>query len=82
VEQESKRRGPAIHTKFPSLSDLADLSEVQVVHAHSDFAAFAKKQYWCLDKDWAARRQSLLLDALSVCGSTQNESGPAGERCA
>jgi hypothetical protein len=77
VEQESKRvEAHQFAAKFPLLGDLAfDLSEEFKSSMRTlDSPLFAKKQYWCLDKDWAARRQSLLLDALKrVCGSTQNE---------
>jgi hypothetical protein len=37
-----------------------------------------EEQYWCLDKDWAARRQSRCW-MRSACPATQNrDDGPAG----
>jgi hypothetical protein len=82
LEQESKRVEAQISPAAVPLpgDPLWTLSE-EFSRPCTLHPARAKKQYWCLDKDWAARRRLLLLDALKRCSVAPHlkRFGPAGE---
>jgi hypothetical protein len=76
-EQESKRRGPT-NSSAASSRHRFDLSEGVRRPCALDSPLSRRNNTGAWTRI-TARRQSLLLDALSACGSTQND-GPAGER--